>query len=177
MRIVLLGDSHLARIKRDLPLLGADVANAAVGGATVHDLDAQAAAVSVCLDDVVALSVGTNDAAPWRTVPEELFRRVLEDFLQSCDAARVVVVLPPGVVEARLQDSGDRTNALLEGYRAAASAAATYVGADIMDPRAALAVAGSSAFASDGVHLSGRGYRVLLPALRAAVTPEAPPHD
>lgn len=172
---MLLGDSHLARIKRELPRLGQNVVNAAVGGATVHDLDAQAAAASVCPDDAVALSVGTNDAAPWHRLPEALFRGVLEDFLEACDAARVVVVLPPGVVEARLQGSGDRTNALLEGYRAAASAAATSVGADIMDPQAVLAVAGSSAFGSDGVHLSGRGYRALLPALKVAVTPDAPP--
>ncbi|CAM3542817.1 hypothetical protein [Nocardioides zeicaulis] len=38
MRIVLLGDSHLARVRRDLALVGPDVHNAAVGGATSHDL-------------------------------------------------------------------------------------------------------------------------------------------
>jgi hypothetical protein len=38
MRIVLIGDSHLARVRRDLDRLGPAVVNAAVGGATVLDL-------------------------------------------------------------------------------------------------------------------------------------------
>lgn len=175
VRIILLGDSHLARIKRDLPRLGTHVVNAAVGGATVHDLDAQAAAASVRPDDVVVLSVGTNDAAPWKEVPIALFREALEQFLSSRDVARWVIVLPPGVVEVRLNGEGDRTNALLEGYRAAATAVATAVGAQIMDPQAALSALGSSAFTRDGLHLSGKGYRVLLPALRAATRPKAVP--
>lgn len=69
MRIVLLGDSHLARIRRDLPALGPDVCNAAVGGASALDLLAQAATASVGEDDVAVVSVGTNDAAPWKQVP------------------------------------------------------------------------------------------------------------
>lgn len=172
VRIVLLGDSHLARIRRDLPRLGKSSVNAAVGGATVHDLDAQAAAAPVRSDDVVVVSIGTNDAAPWNEVPSALFRDVLEQFLRSRDAGRWVMVLPPGVIDVRLHRSGRRTNALLEDYRAAATAAATAVGAEIMDPQAVLSPLGSSAFAGDGLHLSGKGYRALVPALRLATTPE-----
>ena len=115
------------------------------------------------------LSIGTNDAAPWKRVPEALFRDTLGQFLSSCGPERWVIILPPGVIEARLTGRGDRTNALLEDYRAAAAAAAAGVGAMVMDPKSMLSAFGSSAFASDGVHLSGEGYRVLVPALRAAI--------
>lgn len=172
MRIVLLGDSHLARVQRDLPLLGKDVVNAAVGGATVHDLAIQAAAASVRPDDVVVLSIGTNDAAPWNKVPVARFRDVLEQFLRSCDADRCVIILPPGVIEARLSGRGDRTNALLEDYRTAVTAAAAATEAEIMDSKAELSPLGPSAFASDGLHLNGEGYRVLLSALRTALPSE-----
>jgi lysophospholipase L1-like esterase len=169
VRIVLLGDGHLARVRRDLPRLGKDVVNAAAGGATVHDLVDQAAAASVRPDDVVVLSIGTNDAAPWRKVPTAVFREVLGQFLSSCDAGRCVIILPPGVIEARLNGRADRTNALLADYRAAVTAAAVAAGAEIMDPQAELSALGPSAFASDGLHLSGEGYRVLLSALSTAL--------
>ena len=69
MRVVLLGDSHLARVRRDLLVLGPDVCNAAEGGASSLDLLAQATGAAVEEDDLVVVSVGTNDAAPWKHVP------------------------------------------------------------------------------------------------------------
>lgn len=61
MRTVLLGDSHLARIKRELPRFGPSALNAAVGGATVLDLEYQGDGALLTADDVVVVSVGTND--------------------------------------------------------------------------------------------------------------------
>lgn len=165
VRTVLLGDSHLARIKRELPRLGDNAVNAAVGGATVDDLYGQAAAAAIRPDDVVVVSIGTNDAAPWEEVRSERFGHVLEQFLGSRDVSRWVIVLAPGVIETRWAGSSDRTNALLDDYRAAATAAAASAGAVVIDPKVVLSALGSSAFASDGLHLSGEGYRALLPAL------------
>jgi hypothetical protein len=68
VRIVFLGDSHLARVRRDVSIVGPDVCNAAEGGATALDLVPQAAGAAVEEDDLVVFSVGTNDAAPWRQV-------------------------------------------------------------------------------------------------------------
>lgn len=174
VRIVLLGDSHLARIKRDLPRLGQNVVNAAVGGATIHDLDAQAVAASVGHDDVLVLSIGTNDSAPWQAVPLSAFAAALERFLGSWDVRRSVIILPPGVDESRLDSAGDRTNALLSEYRAAEIGAAATVDARLVDSRALLLPLGSRAFAQDGLHLSGKGYRVLLPALASVIASEMP---
>jgi lysophospholipase L1-like esterase len=168
VRIVLLGDSHLARIKRDLPRLGQNVFNAAVGGATIHDIDAQAAAASVGHDDVLVLSIGTNDSAPRQAVPLGVFAEALDRFLGWWDVRRWVIILPPGVDESRLDSAGDRTNSLLSEYRAAEIGAAATVDARLVDSRAVLLPLGSRAFAQDGLHLSGKGYRVLLPALAIA---------
>ena len=177
MRIVLLGDSHLARIERDLPRLGQNVVNAAVGGATVHDLDAQAVAASVGHDDVLVVSIGTNDSALWRAVPVSAFAAALERFLGSWDVRRWVIILPPGVEESRLDGAGDRTNALLSEYRAAQIVAAATVDARLVDSRALLLPLGSRAFAQDGLHLSGKGYCVLLPALASVIASEMPSQD
>ena len=171
MRIVLLGDSHLARIRRRLAHLGDDVVNAAVGGATVHDLIPQATAAAIGRGDVVLVSIGTNDAAPWRKVPVDVFRHALERFLGSSGADSCVVLLPPGVIEESLDGRADRTDALIEDYRAAVTSAAAGAGADVVDVRAELFAMGPSTFAGDGLHLSGEGYRVLLPALNAALAP------
>ena len=171
-RIVLLGDSHLARTERDVPRLGQDVVNAAVGGATVHDLDEQAVAVSVGRDDVLVLSIGTNGSAPRRAVPARAFAVALGRFLGSWDVRRWVIILPPGVEEGRVDSAGDRTNALISEYRVAQIVAAATVDARLVDSRALLLPLGSQAFAQDGLHLSGNGYRVLIPALASVIASE-----
>lgn len=169
VRIVLLGDSHLARIRRELPRLGDRVLNAAVGGATVLDLEAQTDGAVLTAEDVVVVSVGTNDAAPWNKGQVNDFHRTLTDFVMSRQVRTWVVMAPPGMDESRV-GAGDRTNAVLSTYCAAATAVAESVSARLIDSRALLQPLGSRAFNRDGVHLSGEGYRRLVPALREAVS-------
>lgn len=164
MRVVLLGDSHLARIQRGLPRIGEDVLNAAEGGATVRDLEAQADRAALGVSDVVVVSVGTNDAAPWNDQPPADFERTLSHFVHSHPVGAWVVMTPPGVDETRL-GAGDRTNAAVTRYREAAASVAESHAARLLDTPALLAPLGHDAFKSDGVHLSGPAYRLLLPAL------------
>jgi lysophospholipase L1-like esterase len=168
MRIVLLGDSHLARVRRDLPALGRDVCNAAEGGASSLDLLAQATGAAVEEDDLVVVSVGTNDAAPWKHVPMTVFAHTLSQCLQSVPARRWVYVAPPGVDESRLSGPGDRTNAVLDAYRDAAVSACDEAGARVVRTERLIGPLGADAFVSDGLHLSGRAYRVVLPAIAEA---------
>ncbi|QNN51161.1 SGNH/GDSL hydrolase family protein [Nocardioides mesophilus] len=172
MRIVLLGDSHLSRIQRELPRLGERVLNAAVGGATVLDLEQQGDDALLTTDDVVVVSVGTNDGAPWNKVPVSVFHRTLKDFVVSRPVRLWVVMAPPGVDESRL-GTGKRTNAVLDAYRGATAAVAESTSARLIDSRALLRPHGSRAFNGDGVHLSGVGYRLLLPAVAKAVCLES----
>ncbi|WP_107774349.1 SGNH/GDSL hydrolase family protein [Nocardioides sediminis] len=164
MRIVLLGDSHLARIQRQLPRIGENVLNAAQGGATVRHLEAQAEGVRLTASDLVVVSVGTNDAAPWNAVPVADFQRTLSRFVGSRQAGAWVIMTPPGVDESRL-GAGDRTNAVVAHYRDAATAVADSRTARLLDTRSLLTPLGADAFAKDGLHLSGLAYRLLLPAL------------
>lgn len=169
MRIVLLGDSHLARVRRDLSVLGPDVCNAAEGGASSLDLIAQATKAAVEEDDLVVVSVGTNDAAPWKSVPVTVFARAVASCLQSVPARRWVYVAPPGVDERRLTGSGDRTNAVLDQYRDAAVSTCQDAGARVVRTERLIRALGAAAFVSDGLHLSGRAYKVVLPAIADVV--------
>lgn len=168
MRTVLLGDSHLARVRRGLSQLAGPVVNAAVGGARADDLLPQATAVRAGPGDVVVVSVGTNDAAPWKGLPHDEFASLVATLLSGVEAGRWVYVAPPGVDESRLTRSADRTNAGLAVYTAIATAAFTARGATVIDTAGLLDDLGPAAFTDDGVHLTGAAYRLLLPAIADA---------
>lgn len=171
MRIVLLGDSHLARVRRELSQIGPQVVNAAVGGALAGHLAAQARSVGITVGDAVVVSAGTNDAAPWKAVPRDVFERQLEEFLTQVPQGDLVYLAPPGVDEARLRRPKDRTNDVIAGYTAAASALFERSGASVIQTRQLLATLGAAAFTDDGVHLTGAAYDVLLPAIARATRP------
>ena len=172
MRVVLLGDSHLARVRRDLhrlaPPQADSVVNAAVGGAVAGALRLQALDVPVAPTDAVVVSIGTNDAAPWSTVTPEQFRRAVEAFLEIPAAVRVLLA-PPGL------DAG--AGSIDPGRRPDEAAVYSHIVVDLFDAAAAtvvdspalLAPLASSAYADDGLHLTGAAYDVLLPAIRAAL--------
>ena len=166
MRVVLLGDSHLARVRRDLDRIGPDVVNAAVGGACTRDLLRQAHAAGATGDDVLVVSVGSNDAAPWKAVPVEEAVGLVEGFLSAVAWAGLVLLTSPGVDEERLTRGNDRTNAVLASYADALTDRFTAAGAVVVDGATLLAPLGNDAFADDGLHLTGVAYDLLLPAPR-----------
>ena len=169
MRVVLLGDSHLARVRRDLHRIGPDVRNAARGGARAPDLLLQAMSASVTGSDVVVVSIGTNDAAPWKQVPVESFASLVLECLGSVPVGRRIYVAPPGVDERRLTGPNDRTNATIDEYREAAVSACGEVDARVVRADRVIEPLGAGAFVSDGLHLSGPAYRLVLPAIAEAV--------
>lgn len=174
MRTVFLGDSHLARLRRELRRFPGEVRNAAEGGASARDLLQQADAAGVRDSDAVVLSVGTNDAAPWKSVPVAEFAQSLSTFLASRAPRGWVYVAPPGVVEDRLTGDGDRTNAVIDDYRLAAIGVCEAAGAQVVRSDLLLGPLGPRAFARDGLHLTGAGCRVLVSAVQAAC--DALPH-
>lgn len=168
MRTVFIGDSHLARLRRDLQRFPGGVRNAAEGGASARDLARQADAVGLADSDSVVLSVGTNDAAPWKQVSVSEFVQTLSMFVASHSPRGWVFVAPPGVVETRLGGARDRTNAVIDEYRLAAIGVCEEAGGHVLRADLMLESLGAKAFAEDGVHLNGTGYRVLVPAISAA---------
>lgn len=168
MAIVLLGDSHLARVRRDLDVLGPVVRNLARGGSTSRDLAAQVAGLDPDPPDAVVLSVGTNDAAGPGPVPVAEVAATVRDLLAALPVRRVLLA-PPGVDETRSAGLRGRTNDDLDRYRDALVDVGRDVGAAVVRTDLLLAPLGAGGFADDGLHLSGGGYAVVLPAIAAAV--------
>lgn len=133
-----------------------------------RDLLRQADAVGVHDADSVVVSVGTNDAAPWKQVPVSEFAQALSVLVVSHSPRGWVFVAPPGVVEERLTGACDRTNAMIDEYRLAAIEVCEEAGGQVLRTDLMLEPWGAEAFAPDGVHLNGTGYRVLVPAIRSA---------
>ena len=65
--------------------------------------------------------------------------------------------------------AGDRTNAALDGYRDAAVSVCNEVDAHVVRTERVIDPLGADAFVSDGLHLSGRAYKLVLPAIPEAV--------
>jgi lysophospholipase L1-like esterase len=169
VRTVFIGDSHLARLRRELRAFPGGVRNAAEGGATSLDLLGQADAVGLHGSDSVVLSVGTNDAAPWKQIAVSEFAQALSVLMSTHSPRGWVLVAPPGVVEGRLTGAPDRTNTVIDEYRRAAIERCEAASGRVVRTDLLLEPLGAKAFAEDGVHLSGTGYRVLVPAIASAI--------
>lgn len=169
MSVVFIGDSHLARVRRSLTLIDTAVQNLAVGGSTVVDLASQLVGLEEDAHDAsVILSIGTNDAAPWRGISVDRFASGLADTLSKLDVAAVTYLAPPGLVETRIPAGPSWTNAVIDEYRSAALDICRLHGVLAIRADHLLQPFGPEAFSKDGVHLSGTGYRALLPSINAA---------
>lgn len=168
--MLFIGDSHLARVRRSLAGISADVCNRAIGGSTVFDLRTQLGGTDGADGMRIVLSIGTNDAASWRGVSLAEFTDELARTLRRLNSVAVTYLAPPGVIEARVPPSAPWTNKMIDRYRAAALAACRVRNVRVIRADQLLEPFGPKAFARDGVHLSGSGYRVLLPVINTAVT-------
>jgi lysophospholipase L1-like esterase len=173
--LLLLGDSHLSRIRRARlrrleAASGHRVSNRAVGGTSVLGLGDQLDGAPPAA--VALVSVGTNDAAPWKQVPLETFATTLAGLLPRVPTSRLVYVGSPGVDEGRLTRANDRTNTRLREYVDVAAETVRSYGGEFLDTAALLARVDDDVFEGDGVHLNKAGYDVLLAALTAHVAPQ-----
>jgi lysophospholipase L1-like esterase len=160
MSVLVLGDSHLARVGPVLSQLLPDATVRAFGGAVSTDLAGQADGLDLAAYDVVVVSVGTNDAG-WRDVPLEVFTREVEGLVARVPG-RVVLVTSPGADEVR---APGWSNVKLSTFAGAAAALVTAAGGTVIDTPSLLAPLGAGAFLDDGFHLTGAAYDLLLPAI------------
>ncbi len=176
MRIVLLGDSHLARLGNDLPQVAArlspddEIVNFSIGGSIAVDLAQQAQAAQLRPTDTVVISIGTNDAAQWRPIDHTSFEESLGAFLGDLDVARLVVISSPGTDEGRMGDTGpDFPPDQISAYAETVERLTHAVGGVVVRAAELLAPLGGRAYLDDGVHVTSAGYDVLLPAIADAV--------
>lgn len=169
MRVLITGDSHLARARPRQREIADDVVNQAIGGSVATDLARQVGSRSATAYDAVVVSIGTNDAG-WRNVPLPEFTAALEEFVAWAGMTSLVLVTSPGCDEARA--SGHWSSATLTTYAEEAAALVIAAGGRVVDSPAVLSALGADAFVDDGFHLTSAAYDLLLPAVRAAVLGE-----
>lgn len=170
MRTVLIGDSQLARLNNDLgSLVATTVIDAAQGGASIGDALRQASSIQVDANDIVVLSIGTNDAAPWKQTPLDAFSDGLNQLKDSFDLRCWIYMTPPGVDESRLGGSSNRTSVVMGIYRDEAITVLRSGGASILPSHEVIAELGTLAFSADGVHLTEAAYSLLLPEIAKAI--------
>jgi lysophospholipase L1-like esterase len=170
--VVLAGDSHLGRFtkqrlgKLEALLPNAVVHNCAAGGLNSADLVRQAPALARIRPSVVAVSVGANDAAPWKRVSIRAFRENLRSAFVALDTA-LVYLAPPPVDESQQSEQRRRSNADLATYAAAAQEVCQSLGAMYLDTGSLLSSTPASAdmYVAGGVHLADHGYDRLIPVL------------
>lgn len=165
MSVLVLGDSHLARVRDLLEADATGMTVRAFGGAIATDLAGQTDGLDPAVYDVVVVSIGTNDAG-WRDVPIELFAKAFADLLERVTPARVVLVTSPGADEVR---APGWSTAKLGAYAAAGGELVVEAGGSVVDTPALLAELGPAAFLDDGFHLTDAAYDVLLPAIADAI--------
>lgn len=173
--VVLFGDSMLARFtKPHIQLLeqelgpGMTVFNCATGGFDSADGVARASTLGELNWDVVVLSFGANDCAPWKHVAIDQFAANITTILKAFGSAKPVAFLPPVIREVVRPGLGKRTNRELHAYRDVLRSAvgpdasletSTYVGLDGLE--------------DDGLHLTSDSYQKLIPALARVISARA----
>lgn len=163
MRVLLLGDSQLARLVRYPLPVARDVVNRAVGGANVHDLPAQYADLDLGGFDAVLLGIGTNDAGT-RPVPLDTFVAAVREVVARAGRTPVVFVASPGA-DARATTYDD---AHMASYAAAARAVVEAAGGRYVDTPRVLAPLGRLGRMPDGIHVGKAAHLVYIPVLRRA---------
>jgi lysophospholipase L1-like esterase len=117
-------------------------------------------------DATVVISIGTNDADPTRGLPLDAFGAVVDAFVAARPGRRWVYVASPGCV-GDIDEAW--TAAGMARYSARAAEAFVATGGLVLDTPGLLAPVGRDAFDEDRLHLSARGYAVLLPAVAEAL--------
>jgi len=172
MKIVLFGDSLLKNFGKDYLIRfeaavpGADIYNCAVGGWDTNDGLKKASFIAKLKPDIVILGFGTNDAAPWKQVPLEVFLKNIPQIIEEFTGSKVIFFLPPPVhpdnrhsskrrrLPETVQQYHDEAKRLLEGM------SVTYLDSHaVFKP---LLQSNQRYHIEDGTHLNDFGYSVLV---------------
>jgi lysophospholipase L1-like esterase len=170
--LVLLGDSFFARLHRaDCTRLETasvqPVINAATGGMNSRELVVQAS-VLADLDVNFIISIGMNDAAPWKCVPLDEFRQNIEKVVSVLSPQRVAFLVPPPVSDVKQPGPDKRNNETLTQYAAVIHNVARETNTGLIDCTEAFRMFTEQAVdyhTPDGVHLNDVGGEVMLGAI------------
>src|SRR5947207_3307041 len=126
MKIVLFGDSLFKNMSKHLiqkleeKIPGSDVYNCAVGGWDSNDCVEKAPYIARLKPDVVAISLGTNDASSWKLVDLEAFKQNVPNIIDTFAGSKFIYFLPPPSDESRHLPAKIRKNETTKQYYDAA---------------------------------------------------------
>lgn len=183
-KLVLFGDSLFARISKsnllslESRLPEYDVYNCAVGGWDTNDCVKKAPYIASLKPDILMLSVGSNDSAPWKQVDIQLFESNLAQVFKSFSGSKIIFFLPPPVNEAILSEDAKRknrkalTDSLIKSYYDVAKQSCEANQITFLDSWQVfkpLMDKGEDYHVDDGIHFSDMGYELLFDELAKLV--------
>jgi lysophospholipase L1-like esterase len=175
-KLVLYGDSLFARVRKpgilmfEVTMPGYDVYNCANGGWDSSDCLKKAPYIAKLEPDVLVISLGANDAAPWKLVPKETFIRNIPEIFAHFPKSKIIYFLPPPINDVKVKNSGKNlTNQDIKNYHDAAKKVCednnvAYINSfEIFKP---LLDAGQDYHVEDGIHLSDQAYEIIASELK-----------
>lgn len=178
-KLVLFGDSHFGRFGKHLinelesRLENCDVYNCAAGGWDTNDCLAKSSYIKNLQPDIVVISLGTNDASPWKEVDLALFEQNLLKIFNEFSNSKVIYFPPPSVNEKMLESKRKLlTNKILESYENVAKKVCDKQGVTFLDTGKYFSkLLGENIIyhVEDGLHLNDKGYRIFISELSAKI--------
>jgi lysophospholipase L1-like esterase len=177
-KLVLFGDSHFGRMGKDRIIKleeqlnnEYDVYNCAAGGWNSDDLVKKGPYIASLRPDLMIISVGTNDAAPYKQVDLPGFKDNLNELLGILKGLNVIFFLPQPIKE-ELRPEKPILNDDVRPYYEALKEACGQAGVKYVDSRVVygpLLERNENYHDEDGLHLNDHGYDVMFAALAEAV--------
>ena len=173
-KLVLFGDSLFAHLSKsyllelEARLQEYDIYNCAVGGWDSNDCVKKGPYIASLEADTVVISVGTNDASPWKQVDINDLEDNIISLIQIFNGSKLIFFLPPPINEDALSKDSKRkslTNDLMKQYHDSikeicASKDVTYVESwSVFMP---MIESGNDYHVEDGIHLNEEAYDVLF---------------
>jgi lysophospholipase L1-like esterase len=173
-KLVLFGDSLLGQFGKDRILAlearlpGYDVYNCAAGGWNSEDGVKKARYISKLEPDVVVISLGTNDMAPWKQLELLLFVKNIRKIIRSFSSLELVYFLPPPVNENKESNEKKILNKDAVLYHNAAKQVCIDNGIKFIDSWKVFMPMLQSEIdyhVDDGIHLNDLAYRTVIDEL------------
>jgi lysophospholipase L1-like esterase len=170
-KLVLFGDSLFAeagkhRVKMfEDALPDYDVYNCAVGGWNTNDCVKKAPYISNLKADVVVISLGTNDAAPYKQVPIEKFVDNIPKIFEAFKDSKIIWYLPTPIDQSKRNEPGKEIpNEVVKKYHDAAMNVCKKYNIDFIDSFSIfgpMLESGDVYHNEDGVHYIDKAYRII----------------
>lgn len=180
-KIVLFGDSLFANISKtellslESRLPDYDVYNFAVGGWNTSDCLKKAAFIATLKPDILMLSVGSNDCAPWKQVDIKVYEDNIKGIFKIFSGTKMIYFLPPPINETVFINDAKRkglNNSVVKSYHDSAKRLCEDNQITFLDSWKVfktLMDKGEDYHISDGLHFSKTGYEILFDELATLV--------